>query len=94
MAEPRWRVGTKLGRTLYRDDQCVGMVDTRELAAEIVAAMNGCAPNDREGICRALSREANRIFQTQAKDYPSNVLDIVALNLRAGRDDQLTRKPE
>lgn len=35
-----WRVGRKLGRTLYRDDICVGMVDNPELAAEIVEAMN------------------------------------------------------
>lgn len=35
-----WRVGTKLGRTLYRDEVLVGMVDTPELAAEIVARMN------------------------------------------------------
>jgi hypothetical protein len=34
-----WRVGTKLGRTLYKDGQCVGMVDTPELASEIVSAM-------------------------------------------------------
>jgi hypothetical protein len=40
MTNPRWRVGRKLGRTLYRDDQVVGMVDTPEIAAEIVAAMN------------------------------------------------------
>jgi hypothetical protein len=37
---PRWRVGRKLGRTLYFDDVCVGMVDTPELAARIVARMN------------------------------------------------------
>jgi hypothetical protein len=37
----KWRVGRKLGRTLYRGDQVVGMVDTPELAADIVAAMNG-----------------------------------------------------
>lgn len=37
----RWRVGRKLGRTIYRDDECVGMVDTPEIAAAIVAAMNG-----------------------------------------------------
>jgi hypothetical protein len=36
----RWRVGRKLGRTLYRDDRIVGMVDTKEIAAEIVEAMN------------------------------------------------------
>lgn len=41
MAEPRWRVGRKLGRTLYIDDQCVGMVDTPELAAAIVGSLNG-----------------------------------------------------
>ena len=40
MSEPRWRVGRKLGRTLYRDDECIGMVDTRALAAQIVDAMN------------------------------------------------------
>lgn len=44
--EPRWRVGRTLGRTLYRDGQCVGMVDTLEVAAEIVAALNGSAPSD------------------------------------------------
>ncbi len=36
-----WRVGRKLGRTLYRDEVCVGMVDTPLIAAEIVEAMNG-----------------------------------------------------
>lgn len=35
-----WRVGRKLRRTLYVDDQVVGMVDTPDLAARIVAAMN------------------------------------------------------
>lgn len=39
MAE-RWRVGGKLKRTLYRDEQLVGLVDTPELAAEIVETMN------------------------------------------------------
>lgn len=39
-ATPRWRVGTKLGRTLYRDGVCVGMLDTPELAREVVAALN------------------------------------------------------
>lgn len=85
----RWRVGEKLGRTLYRNGQCVGMVDTRELAEEIVRCMNGEAPNDREGIAAAISREANRIWQDQEKDYPSNTLDRVAWNLRMG-NEQLT----
>lgn len=37
----RWRVGRKLKRTLYRDEECVGMVDSPEIAAEIVEALNG-----------------------------------------------------
>jgi hypothetical protein len=35
-----WRVGGKLKRTLYRDDQLVGLVDTGEIAREIVHRMN------------------------------------------------------
>jgi hypothetical protein len=38
-----WRVGRKLGRTLYRDDVVVGMVDTPEIAAAIIEAMNAAA---------------------------------------------------
>jgi hypothetical protein len=38
--EPRWRVGRKLGRTLYVDGVCVGMVDTTTLAKAIVHTMN------------------------------------------------------
>jgi hypothetical protein len=34
-----WRVGRKLGRTIYKDDVCIGMVDTPELAEEIVWTM-------------------------------------------------------
>ncbi|MBI4020713.1 MAG: hypothetical protein HY369_00555 [Candidatus Aenigmarchaeota archaeon] len=37
---PRWRVGRTVGRTLYRDGELVGLMDTRGLAAEIVHAMN------------------------------------------------------
>lgn len=39
-----WRVGRKLGRTIYKDDAIVGLVDTPELAAEIVARMNEPSP--------------------------------------------------
>lgn len=40
MSSERWRVGRKLGRTLYIDEVLVGMVDTREIAAAICDAMN------------------------------------------------------
>lgn len=36
----RWRAGKKLGRTLYCEERCVGIVDTPELAHEIVSALN------------------------------------------------------
>lgn len=42
----RWRVGRTIGRTLYIGDKCIGMVDTPELAAAIVEAMN--APSRAE----------------------------------------------
>jgi hypothetical protein len=44
----RWRVGRKVGRTIYRQigdkpgdlDQLVGLMDTPALAAMVVAALN------------------------------------------------------
>lgn len=38
MAE--WRTGRKVGRTLYAGDELIGLMDTRELAAEVAAAVN------------------------------------------------------
>lgn len=37
----RWRVGRKLGRTLYRDERFVGICDDVNVAQMIVDAMNG-----------------------------------------------------
>jgi hypothetical protein len=37
----RWRVGSKVGRTIYIGDDLIGVMDTRELAAQVVAAVNG-----------------------------------------------------
>lgn len=47
MAE--WRVGRSQLRTLYRDDVLVGMVDTPEIAAEIVEALNRYDQTDGPG---------------------------------------------
>jgi hypothetical protein len=41
--EHGWRVGRKVGRTLYEDDELIGVMDTRELAAEVVAAVRRLA---------------------------------------------------
>ena len=35
-----WRVGDRCPHALYRDDEVVGVVETPELAIEIVNAMN------------------------------------------------------
>lgn len=92
----RWTTGEgpMNGHMIFQDGQCVGMLCNAELAAEVVKVLNGAAPNDRAFICKALGHEANRIFQRQEKDYPSNVLDIVAANLREGKDTELTVPPD
>jgi hypothetical protein len=35
-----WRVGRKLGRTIYRDDALIGVMDTEADAARVVEAVN------------------------------------------------------
>jgi hypothetical protein len=40
MSAHRWRVGRKLGRTLYLDDVLQGIMDSPDIAARICAAMN------------------------------------------------------
>jgi len=48
--------------------------------------MNGVAPNDRYGICAALSREANRIFTPQAKVLPEQCARRGGLELAERRE--------
>lgn len=36
---PPWRVGRNLGRTLYLDDECVGMLDDARLARALVEGL-------------------------------------------------------
>lgn len=40
MNNPRWRVGLKLGRTIYRDDELVGMMDDADMAKTMVKVLN------------------------------------------------------
>lgn len=56
---PVWRVGRKVGRTLYVDDKLVGMVDTPEIAAQIAAAMNnhGKCPCCGQWPCKCVPAE-------------------------------------
>lgn len=92
----RWRTGSGSEENecmLFRNNRCVGMVHSYELAKEIVDVMNGAAKNDREHIAKAIEIEANRIYNKQKPDYPSNTLDRVGNNIRMGRDDLLTEDP-
>lgn len=41
--EPRWRVGRKVGRTIYLDGHLFGVIDTAEAATMAVDALNGAA---------------------------------------------------
>ena len=94
MINLRWRTGTgteENERMLFRDNRCVGMVHSSALAIEIVNVLNGASKNDREYIAKIMVSEANRCFSTQEKDYPSNILDTVAANIRCGFDDFLLR---
>lgn len=40
MGEPRYRVGRKLGRTVYEGDTLIGVMDTPELGTLAVDALN------------------------------------------------------
>lgn len=40
MTVPLWRVGRKLGRTIYYDDNCVGMLDNAGVARRVVDRLN------------------------------------------------------
>ena len=50
-----WRVGRKLGRTLYEDEKLVGMMDTPELAERVCEAMNDWGAHEK-------SKEAAEVF--------------------------------
>ena len=40
MDKLKFRVGRKVGRTIYSDDQLIGVMDTVELATQVVNALN------------------------------------------------------
>jgi hypothetical protein len=42
----RWRVGRSVGRTVYQGDELIGVMDTPELAALVVAAVNAELPDE------------------------------------------------
>ena len=83
-----WRVGTKLGRTLYVDDLCVGMVDTPELAAAIVAAMNGAAAVEHEARAKVIAE-----LREEADFGSSGYDEIMAAADKLEREGKHMSKP-
>lgn len=65
MAE--WRTGRKVGRTIYRDEVLVGVMDTPELAAEVVAALNERARADE--MPSPLARTYAALIVAQAREW-------------------------
>lgn len=90
--KPPWTQDDKDRRLIMHHGHLAAMASSEELAKDIVTTMNGQAPNTRAHIVRLLSREANRIYNNQEKEYPSNVLDTLANNLADGKTENLTVK--
>jgi hypothetical protein len=70
----RWRVGRTLGRTLYiqvgeepsKEDRCIGLMDTRELAEQVVAAVNGPGAEEERLRAELARAEQHRDAATEA----------------------------
>ena len=78
-----WRVGTKVGRTIYRNEELVGVMDTRELATEIVAAFNAhdTLLEQRDKLleaCKATARLLRDVYQEEAPAY-AQLKAVIAL---------------
>ena len=60
----------------------------------LVAILSQIRGDERRKIAKELGAEANRIFNKQAQDFPSNVLDAVALHLRQGTPITFNERPK
>jgi hypothetical protein len=84
MSDPRWRVGHHLGRTVYLDDELVGLMDTPELGALVVGALNGPVI-DREALLSLLDDYAvGRHVPEDAAQHRAFIADAVLALLNGG----------
>jgi hypothetical protein len=85
---PEWRVGRKVGRTIYRNDVLAGMMDSPELAAMVVEALN----RDGGGLChiaqKALDREqaATHDSHGQGHEIERLIAELEHMRQQAGPD--------
>jgi len=73
--EVRWRVGRKVGRTVYRDGVLVGVLDTPELAAQAVAALNAQDDAVRAAVAMANNRAADAFHAYHFHDPAFDEMD-------------------
>lgn len=76
-----WRVGRKLGRTLYRDEVFVGTVDSNEIADAIVQTMNREPPAVDDG------KEAAARAEFEATKHNAGEWERTANRYLADRND-------
>lgn len=88
MADPRYRVGRRLGRTVYRTtpngDELIGVMDTPELGALVVDALNAATadlpPPVRTG--HALTNRGPQALQAMLRADPAGVQKSLRLLTR------------
>ncbi len=59
LAQERYRVGRSLGRTLYRDDQLIGLLDDKDVAKHIADVLNHF--DVMAGVVAQASRELDEV---------------------------------
>lgn len=65
-----WRVGRKVGRTIYQGDTLIGMMDTPELARRVVDAVNADQHFERFGITDEFYEELSHDQQEAVCEWP------------------------
>jgi hypothetical protein len=71
--QARYRVGTKLGRTIYRDDELIGVMDRAEDAERIVRLLNAEPdPPEQERCPSRLARQIDRAAQ-EVRSWPQGL---------------------
>lgn len=86
MRDATWRVGRKVKRTVYIGDDLVGLMDTPELADEVVRAVNNRRMVESAG--RDIRADRDRLRSELARERDTNA------DIRAGWDKALSTAEE
>lgn len=92
-AIPLYRVALAI-LAYIKDPHVTHVVFAMEEAVDSIAKLTTkIHGEERNRIVSLIANEANRIFNKQELNYPSNVLDVVAANLRMQNDTNLIDPP-